>query len=288
VEDSPRFRQELVALFGQPVDENPTQVMIEAAFRAAGLDWRYLTIEVAPSGIGDAVRGLRAMGMRGANCTLPHKVAVIEHLDALSPEARAIGAVNCIVNEAGRFVGHNTDGRGFLESLRTVADPAGQKVVILGAGGAARAIGVELALAGAGRITIVNRGDERGRALAAHLIATGGNADFQPLDGDLRLPPSTGIFVNATSIGLFPGVEARVPIALETLRPDMVVADVIPNPPRTRLVREAEARGCTVLDGLGMLVNQGVIGIRLWTGREPDARVMRAALEAVFNPPAHG
>ena len=92
------FRQELVALFGQPVEENPTQAMIEAAFRAAGLDWRYLTIEVAPQGLGDAVRGLRAMGLRGANCTLPHKVAVREHLDALSPEARAIGAVNCIVN----------------------------------------------------------------------------------------------------------------------------------------------------------------------------------------------
>lgn len=288
MEDSPRFRQELVALFGQPVDENPTQLMIEAAFRAAELDWRYLTIEVAPSGLADAVRGLRAMGLRGANCTLPHKVAVIEHLDALSPEARAIGAVNCIVNEEGRLVGHNTDGRGFLESLRTVADPAGQEVVILGAGGAARAIGVELLLAGAGRITLVNRGAERGRALAAHLTAAGGSVVFQPLAGDLCLPASTGIFVNATSIGLFPATEARVPVILESLRPGLVVADVIPNPPRTRLLREADARGCTVLDGLGMLVNQGVIGIRLWSGLEPDPRVMRAALEALFNLTSRG
>lgn len=270
------------------MDENPTQLMIEAAFRAAGLDWRYLTIEVPPAGLGDAVRGLRAMGLRGANCTIPHKVAVIEHLDALSPEARAIGAVNCIVNEGGRLIGHNTDGRGFLTSLRTVTDPAGQDVVILGAGGAARAIGVELLLAGAGRITVVNRGAERGRALAAHLTAAGGQVDFLPLLGDLRLPPGTGIFVHATNLGLFPDAAARVPVEPDSLRPGLVVADVIPNPPRTRLVREAEARGCTVLDGLGMLVNQGVIGIRLWSGMEPDAQVMRAALEAVFHPPPHG
>jgi len=279
------FRQELVALFGQPVDENPTQVMIEAAFRAAGLDWRYLTVEVAPAGLADAVRGLRAMGLRGANCTLPHKVAVIEHLDELAPEARAIGAVNCIVHRGGRLIGHNTDGRGFLESLRAVADPGGQEVVLLGAGGAARAIGVELARAGARRILLVNRGDGRGRALAAHLAAAGAAVEFQPLAGELRVPPSAGIFVNATSIGLFPDVEARVPVALDSLRPGLVVADVIPNPPRTRLVREAEARGCAVLDGLGMLVNQGVTGIRLWSGIEPDAGVMRAALETAFRAP---
>lgn len=281
----PRFRQELVALFGQPVDENPTQCMIEAAFRAAGLDWRYLTIEVAPAGLADAVRGLRAMGMRGANCTLPHKVAVIEHLDELAPEARAIGAVNCIVHQSGRLIGHNTDGRGFLESLRAVADPAGQEVVLLGAGGAARAIGVELTRAGARRIVVVNRGAERGRALAAHLAAAGAAVEFHPLVGELRLPPSAGIFVNSTSIGLAPDREARVPVALDSLRPGLVVADVIPNPPRTRLLREAEARGCTVLDGLGMLVNQGVIGIRLWSGIQPDAGVMRAALETVFDVP---
>lgn len=280
------FRQELVALIGQPVDENPTQRMIEAAFRAAGLDWRYLNLEVAPAGLADAVRGLRAMGMRGANCTLPHKVAVIEHLDALAPEARAIGAVNCIVNQGGRLTGHNTDGRGFLTSLRSVADPAGQEVVLLGAGGAARAIGVELALAGARRIVLVNRGAERGRALADHLTAAGAKAEFRPLTGDLRIPAETGIFVNATSIGLFPDVTARVPVALDSLRPGLVVADVIPNPPRTLLVREAEARGCVVLDGLGMLVNQGVLGIRLWTGVDADAGVMRAALENVFGTPA--
>ncbi len=281
------FRQELVALFGQPVDENPTQAMIEAAFRAADLDWRYLTIEVAPEGLADAVRGLRAMGMRGANCTIPHKVAVMEHLDAIAPEARAIGAVNCIVNENGRLTGHNTDGRGFLASLCAVADPAGQQVVILGAGGAARAIGVELALAGARSITIVNRSAERGRALARHLASAGARANFLPLAGDLRLPAGTGIFVNATSIGLHPDAGAHVPLVFDTLRPNLVVADVIPNPPRTRLVREATARGCTVLDGLGMLVNQGVIGFHLWTGADPDPQVMRAALEEIFGAPTH-
>ena len=173
-----------------------------------------------------------------------------------------------------------------MESLRTIADPSGQDVVMLGAGGAARAIGVELARAGARSITIVNRSARRGQALSDHLASAGARASFQPLAGELRLPPATGIFVNATSIGLFPAVDARVPVALDSLRPGLIVADVIPNPPRTRLLREAEARGCAVLDGLGMLVNQGVIGIRLWSGIEPDAGVMRSALESIFGAPA--
>ncbi len=282
------FRQELVALLGQPVDENPTQAMIEAAFAAAGLPWRYLTLEVAPAALGDAVRGLRAMGFRGANCTLPHKVAVMQHLDEIAPEARAIGAVNCIVHEDGRLIGHNTDGRGFMESLRTVADPAGKEIVVLGAGGAARAIATELGLAGARAITLVNRNEERGAALAARLAgAVRSRITCVAWRGDFAVPAAAELLVNATSIGLAPDSEARVPLDAASLRPGLVVADVIPNPPRTRLVREAQDRGCTVLDGLGMLVNQGVIGFRRWTGAEPDARVMRAALEEIFGAQIH-
>lgn len=285
--EGPRnFRQELVALLGMPVDENPTRLMIEAGFRAAGLDWRYLNLRVAPEDLGDAVRGLRATGFRGANCTLPHKVAVMEHLDECSDEARAIGAVNCIVRARGRLVGHNTDGRGFLDSLRAVADPAGQEAALLGAGGAARAIGVELLRAGARRLTIANRSPRRGAELARRLAALGGaRVDFAPLDGDFAVPAGAGIFVHATSVGLAPAADELPPVRLDSLRPGLVVADVIPNPPRTRLLREADARGCTTLDGLGMLVGQGVIGFRLWTGVEPDARVLRAALEDVFARP---
>jgi shikimate dehydrogenase len=277
------FKQELVGCFGQPVAENPTQYMIESAFRHHGLDWRYLTIEVAPQDLGDAVRGLRAMGFRGGNLTIPHKVAVIQYLDRLTEAAGLMGAVNCILREGDELIGENTDGKGFVQSLREVTDPAGKKVVLFGAGGAARAIAVELALAGAVEFTIVNRSPERGRQLVELLNGKlGVKATLVQWAGDYNVSPETEVVINATSIGLFPDVDARVPLNVATLKPAMVVADVIPNPPRTRLVRDAVKRGCTVLDGLGMLVNQGVIGFKLWIGIDPDPRVMRAALEEVF------
>jgi shikimate dehydrogenase len=277
------FKQELVGVFGQPVAENPTQAMIEAAFADMRLDWRYLTIEVAPAGLADAVRGARAMGFRGFNCTIPHKVAVLAHLDELTPAARAIGAVNCVVRQGDRLLGENTDGKGFLESVQSVTPVAGKSAVLLGAGGAARAIGVELLRAGAAKVSVVNRGEARGRELLGVLErAAGGRSTFTPWQGDYRVPEGTDLVINATSVGLYPDVDAQVPLDVATLGPGMIVCDVIPNPPRTRLVRDAEGRGCTVLDGLGMLVNQGVIGVRLWTGGDPDPAVMRAALVEVF------
>jgi len=277
------FKQEIVSVFGQPVAENPTQYMMEAAFRHHGLDWRYLTLEVSPANLGDAVRGMRAMGFRGGNLTIPHKVAVIQHLDGTSEAAGLMGAVNCIVRDGNRLIGENTDGKGFVESLREVTDPRGKRVVILGAGGAARAIAVEVALAGASDFTIVNRSAGRGEDLVRLLSEKlNVSARFVPWTGDFDIPAGTDVVINATSIGLFPDVDARVPLNVETLQSGMVVADVIPNPPKTRLVRDAAARGCKVLDGLGMLVNQGVIGFKLWTGIDPDPSVMRQALEEVF------
>lgn len=288
---TPNFKQELVAVFGQPVAENPTQAMVEAAFRHHGLDWRYLTIEVAPDHLGAAVAGARAMGFRGFNCTIPHKVAVIPFLDELGESAALMGAVNCVVRRGDRLVGENTDGKGFLESLRPLRDPRGARVLLLGAGGAARAIAVELALAGARAFTIVNRTPARGRALVELLRGkvrerVGGalEATLVEWQDDARAPEGTDIVVNSTSIGLFPDVDARVPLDLSTVRAGTVVADVIPNPPRTRLVREAEARGCRVIDGLGMLVGQGRLGIQYWTGVLPEAEPMRTALEQVFGP----
>ncbi len=277
------FKQELTACFGQPVSENPTQAMVEAAYRHHGLDWRYLTIEVAPEGLADAVRGVRAMGFAGFNCTIPHKVAVIQHLDGLGESASLMGAVNCVVRREGKLIGENTDGKGFVESLRTLTDPTGKSVVIFGAGGAARAISVEVALAGATKITIVNRSTERGTELV-NLLREKVNveADFVPWEGDYSVPDGTDVVINATSIGLFPDVDARIALDPDTLKAGMVVADVIPNPPKTRLVRDATERGCKVIDGLGMLVNQGVIGIRYWTGVDPDPTVMRNALEEIF------
>lgn len=277
------FKQELVGVFGFPVAENPTQAMIEPAFVAMGLDWRYLTVEVRPEDLGDAVRGARAMNWRGFNCTIPHKVAVLEFLDRLSPAAEAIGAVNCAINSDGVLIGDNTDGKGFLQSVTEVRPIPGLRAVILGAGGAARAIGVELALAGASHVTVVNRSQARGQALTRLIVErTGVPTEFRSWEGMYQVPDGTDLVVNATSIGLFPDVDAVVPIDTTTLKPGMIVSDVIPNPPRTRLVREAENKGLTVLDGLGMLVNQGVIGVRLWSGLEPRPEVMRSALEAVF------
>lgn len=277
------FKQELVAVLGQPVAENPTQVMVEAAFRAMGLDWRYLTLEVAPAGLSDAVRGIRAMGLRGFNCTIPHKVAVVPLLDDLTPAAKAIGAVNCVARQDDMLLGENTDGKGFLESVQALGPVAGKSAVLLGAGGAARAIGVELLRAGAASLTVVNRSEARGKELLAVLDRVApGMSSLVAWRGDFAVPTGTDLLVNATSIGLYPDADARVPLDVSTLRPPTVVCDVIPNPPRTRLVHDAEERGCTTLDGLGMLVNQGVIGIRLWTGRDPDPAVMRQALLDVF------
>jgi shikimate dehydrogenase len=277
------FKQELTGCFGQPVSENPTQAMVEAAYRHHGLDWRYLTIEVAPEGLADAVRGVRAMGFAGFNCTIPHKVAVIEHLDGLGESASLMGAVNCVVRREGKLIGENTDGKGFVESLRTLTDPTGKSVVIFGAGGAARAISVEVALAGATKITIVNRSTDRGTELVTLLREkVNVEADFVPWEGDYSVPEGTDVVINATSIGLFPDVDARIALDPDTLKAGMVVADVIPNPPKTRLVRDATERGCKVIDGLGMLVNQGVIGIRYWTEVDPDPTVMRNALEEIF------
>ena len=283
------FKQELTAAFGKPIAENPTQAMIEAAYRHHGLDWRYLTIEVDAADLGDAVRGARAMGFAGFNCTIPHKVAVIDHLDGLGESASLMGAVNCVVRRGDRLIGENTDGKGFVETLRRLTDPAGKSVVMFGAGGAARAIGVELALAAATQIVVVNRGEGRGRDLADLLngevrsaAAPDLRAEFVPWRGDYDVPAGTDIVINATSIGLYPDVDARVAVNPDTLAPAMIVADVIPNPPKTRLVRDATARGCTVIDGLGMLVAQGVIGVEYWTGIAPDPSVMRAALEEVF------
>jgi len=277
------FKQELTGVFGKPVAENPSQVMMEAAYQAASLAWRYLTIEVDPRDLGVAVRGARAMGFAGFNCTIPHKIAVIEHLDELGESASLMGAVNCVVRRGDRLIGENTDGKGFVECLRREIDPAGKRIVILGAGGAARAIAVEIALAGASDITIVNRSESRGRDLAellGHKLNV--TARFVPWGGDYDVPAGTHVLVNATSIGLYPDVDARVPLDLEALTPRTLVADVIPNPPRTRLIRDAEARACKVIDGLAMLVGQGVIGFRYWTGQDADPAAMRHALERVF------
>ena len=277
------FLAELVGCFATPVAENPTVAMMEAAFRHHLMNARYINCEVQPAALGDAARGARAMGWRGFNCSIPHKVAIIEHLDSLGPSAATIGAVNCAVRRGDKWIGENTDGVGFMESLKTLVDVAGKALVIFGAGGAARAIAVEAALAGARRITIVNRGEKRGGELAELINAkTPAKAAFVRWKETYRGGGDDDVFVNATSIGLYPDIAGRVDADLSAVKRDAVVADVIPNPPRTLFLRDAEAQGLRTLDGLGMLVNQGVVSIRHWFGVDVEAGVMRRTLEELF------
>jgi shikimate dehydrogenase len=273
------FTQEICTLFGYPVAGNPTQYLMERAFAHHGLDWRYLTLEIPPEKLADAVRGMRAMGFRGGNLTLPHKTAVVPLLDRVSEAAGLMGAVNCIVRDGDALVGEDTDGKGFLQSLAGVIEPAGARVVLLGAGGAARAIAVELALAGASDLLIVNRTPERGQELAEIINAkTSQPARFVPWEGIFQVPAETQLLINATSIGLN-DEDAEMPVDLDALARSAIVADVIFNPPETWLLRQARQRGLTAVSGLGMLVNQAMICFRLWTGIEADPRVMRDALE---------
>jgi shikimate dehydrogenase len=278
------FLSALTGSFATSAAQNPTVAIMEAAYQDAGLDCRYINCEVSAANLADAIRGAVAMGWAGFNCSIPHKVAVLEHLDELAPSAAIIGAVNCVVIRDGRLIGENTDGQGFVASLRTVTDPAGRHVVVLGAGGAARAIAVETALAGALSITVVNRTAGRGRDLAdlidEHTPAAG---RYLPWTPSLHVPHGTSVLINATSIGFHPDQEATPDVDMATVEPGTVVADVVANPPRTRFLTTAAEQGCTTLDGLGMLVNQALIAVRLWTGRDADGAVMRAVLEELFS-----
>jgi shikimate dehydrogenase len=279
------YRFELVAVLGHPVAENPTCVMQEAAFEALGLRWRYLTIDVEPEALPDAIRGVRALGMKGINLTIPHKVAVLSLLDEVSPDAAMIGAVNTVRRVGDRLIGENTDGKGFLRGVREEAgiDPAGKHIVVLGSGGAARAITVELALAGAAQLTVVNRSAERGKALYEDLKnRTKVEVRFEPWRGAYAVGKDADILVNATSIGLYPDVDVAPPVDLRDVRPDLLVCDVIPNPPWTRFIQTARSLGLKTLTGLPMLVYQGAIGFEMWTGQKAPEAAMKSALEQAF------
>jgi shikimate dehydrogenase len=277
--------QEVCALFGHPVAGNPTQYMMEKALARAGLDWRFLSFEVTPDSLGDAVRGLRAMGFKGAHIATPHQRAVVEFLDDLDPLARAIGAANCIVVNDDKLVGENTDGRGFVQALKAEIDPQGKHVLLLGAGAAARAIGVEVAKAGAAKITVVNRTLEHAEALAALVgketvvgEGTGIAVEHLGWEGDYAIPSDVQIIVQATSLGMN-DPKARVPVAFGDISKGVIAADVVVNPPDTRFLSEAKRAGAKTLDGIGMMVNQGALAFKLWTDVEPDVALMRDAVE---------
>jgi shikimate dehydrogenase len=227
---------------------------------------------------------MRAFNMKGINLTIPHKVEVLKYLDEVKPDAALMGAVNTVVRVGDNLVGENTDGKGFMRALTQDAkvDPKGKKVLVLGAGGAARSITVELALAGADHITIFNRSVERGKGLTDLINSkTQAKASFAAWQGRYVIPDDTDILVNATSIGLAPLSDEKPDIDYGTIRPGMVVCDVIPAP-TTPFLNEAKERGAKAVDGLGMLVYQGAIAFKLWTGLDAPVQAMHEALAKAF------
>lgn len=278
------YRAELTAVFGDPVDGNPTGVMEEAAYQACGLNYRYLTLRVKKEDLAAAVAGAKAVGMRGFNLTMPHKTEVIPLLDRLTEAAAIIGAVNTVVEKDGKWIGENTDGKGFVRSLEWEGIPLkGRHVTLLGAGGAARAIGVECALAGAEKITVINRSEERGLALTGLINRkTGAEAEFRRWEKKMAIPADTDILVQATCVGLFPDVEQKPDIDYDTVTDRMTVCDVVFNPVYPLFLQEAERRGARIVTGIGMLVRQGALNFELWTGEKAPVDVMLRTLEREF------
>jgi shikimate dehydrogenase len=281
--ESKCYRSELVGLLGCPVDENPTVVTIEAGFKALGLNYRYNTMEVKPENLEIAIKALKALGFKGTHITIPHKVAVLKYLDHVAEDAKIMGAVNTVYIKNGETYGENTDGKGFLMSLREGGiELTGKKVVVLGAGGAARAITVELANAGVASITVVNIEKEAGETLVKLLNEkTKTSAKFIFWDKTYSIPADADILVQATSVGLYPDTNCPN-IDYDTLRPELVVCDVVPNPPVTEFIKRARAKGCKTFIGLEMLVNQAGISFKYWTGKDAPIEAMKKALTNEF------
>ncbi len=273
------------ALFGDPVAHSLSPAMQNAAFSSLGLDCCYVPFRVRPEDLPTAVAALRALGMGGANVTIPHKERIVSYLDEVDAEAALIGAVNTIVNREGWLVGYNTDGRGFLEALAVEAgfSPEGKAAVLLGAGGAARACAFALALKGARHLFIFNRTPYRAAALADELRAkTGCSASAAGLHEEKILRQAleeADLVVHASPVGMHPHAEDPPIIDPALLKPHLLVCDLVYNPPETKLLRLARAAGCRVVGGVGMLVHQGALAFSLWTGREAPVGLMRQVVE---------
>lgn len=285
----------LVALLGHPVQHSLSPLMHNAAFAAGGQNLVYLAFDVKPGDLAAALAGLKALGFRGANVTVPHKEAVIPYLDAVDPVAARIGAVNTIVNEDRCLKGYNTDGSGFLRSLEEAGfDPAGKRAVILGAGGAARAVAFALAAAGCGSLVLANRTPERATELAGALAGASLPAPVVYRLGDAGMRSeveAADLVLNTTSLGMWPRVE-ETPLPPDWFRPGQWVYDLVYNPLETKFLASARRRGCRVISGLDMLLYQGAAAFTLWTGREAPvavmARVLREAMGASSGGPAAG
>ena len=261
----------LYALIGNPVAHSLSPLMHNQAFAATGRNAVYLALRVTDPG--PALTGIRALNFKGLSVTLPHKVAVMEYLDEIDEIAAKIGAVNTVVNDNGKLTGYNTDCPGAVEALRTRTSIDGKSVALIGAGGAARAVGFGLVAAG-GRVTVLNRSRPNGEQLAADL-----QADFLPLSE--WKPEPYEILINTTPVGMHPDTDAN-PIPKKELSKDMVVMDIVYNPLKTRLLKAAQAHGCLTVNGAAMFVFQGAQQFELWTGQKAPVDIMhRVVLEAL-------
>jgi shikimate dehydrogenase len=265
-------RSRLFGVMGDPVAHSLSPLMHNAAFRRTGVDGVYVAFHVTD--LAAAIAGIRALNVSGCSVTIPHKVAIMELLDAVDPVARQIGAVNTIVNDAGRLLGLNSDSPGAMAALLEKTTVAGSHTVVIGAGGAARAVAYGIKSHG-GRLTIVNRSPDKGRRLADEL-----GSEFIGLDdftGD-----GVDILVNTTSVGMTPDTD-RMPVSRDCLRPGMTVMDIVYNPLQTRLLQSARNAGCRVVDGVAMFVHQGAIQFERWTGKTAPVQLMRDTVLDALN-----
>lgn len=273
-------KSQTCGLIGDPVEHSVSPVMHNAAFSYMGLDYIYLPLRVQKEQLAGAITGVRALNIRGLNVTIPHKVSVIPFLDELEPLAEKIGAVNTIVNDNGHLKGYNTDAGGFLKTLLEAGiEPQSKKVVILGAGGASRAISFILAEKGA-ELVILNRQLEMDWAVElASNISRFTAKEVKALElneENLKVGiENTHIVVNATSVGMSPDID-QTPVAKRLFRSDLVVFDIVYNPVKTRLLAEAEEVGAGTINGLNMLVWQGALAFELWTGVKAPMDIMKA------------
>jgi shikimate dehydrogenase len=276
-------QKQMTGMLGHPVAENPIDRMFDAVYAHHGLNWQFWKNDIASEAdLALAVAALRPLGYRGMAITVPWKVAVIPLLDDVDDDVRAIGAANYMTIEKGRLIGHNNDGKGVVKAIAKQAPLSGQRVVMLGAGGAGRAMVVEIAWAGAAHLTLVTRREEQGREVAERVRqATGVPCDWQPWQSPVRLPEGTTMLMNATHLGCAPELEP-VPLAWETLPAGCLVVDVITNPRITPFLSTARERGCPVVDGVEMLVQLAMQIFERWTGVSPEEAVFQQAVAAAL------
>jgi len=276
-------QKQMTGMLGHPVAENPIDRMFDAVYAHYGLPWQFWKNNIASEAdLALAVKALAPLGYRGMAITVPYKVAVMPLLDAVDDDVRAIGAANYLTIEQGRLIGHNNDGKGVVNAIEKVAPLTGQRVVMLGAGGAGRAMAVEMAWAGAAHITLVTRRQDQGEEVAATVTRTSGvPAVWQHWQGEVLIPAGTTLLMNATHLGCAPEQEP-VPVRWETVDPACVVVDVITNPRITPFLSTAQERGCPIVDGVEMLVQLAMQIFQRWTGLSPDEEVFqRAVAEAL-------